>query len=82
MDRQPTFTLRVTTDQPRCTLVFEPIGSEYELRTEDEVLVHVYGRATRPEDADVEVMHESETILSWLPDEYRAWNKAGTELRV
>lgn len=59
------------------------MGSEYALSAEDEVLVHVFGRSTRPEDADVEVTQERDTILLWLPTtKVRAWNKAGTELRV
>jgi hypothetical protein len=63
-------------------LVFEPVGSEYELSANGEVLVHVYERSSRPEDADVEVTHEPGTIQLWLPDKYRAWNKTGVELRV
>ena len=82
MKRKPSFTVRVKTDQPHCTLIFEPVGSEYELSAEDEVLVHVYERSNRPEDADVEVIHAPGMIQLWLPDTYRAWNKAGAELSV
>jgi hypothetical protein len=80
MEREPSFTLRVRTDQPRATLVFEPRGTGYDLSAGDEVLVHVYG--VGDDHADVEVMHELGTILLFLPFEYRAWNKAGVELRV
>jgi hypothetical protein len=78
--REPSFTLRVSSDEPRCRVIVEPIGGEYDLHDDDEVLIHVYSRATRPEDADVEIVHGSGGIVIWLPDEYRAWNKAGNEL--
>ena len=72
--------MRVTTDQPHTTLVFEPMGTGYDLSGGDEVLVHVYGAGD--DHADVHVMHELATILLFLPFEYRAWNKAGVELSV
>jgi hypothetical protein len=81
VEREPSLTVRVKTDQPRCLLVFVPMGSGYDLSADDEVVVHVYGRAG-PDAVDVEVMHEPETILLWLGGEYRAWNKAGAELSV
>jgi hypothetical protein len=77
VEPKPVCTVRLTTDQPRCAVFFEPIGSDYELTPEDAVLIHVYGRATRPEDADVEVHHGVDSMSVWLPDEYCAWNKAG-----
>jgi hypothetical protein len=82
MEREPTFTLRLRADQPRCLVVFEPLGTWYDLSDDDEVLVHGYGRSTRSEDADVEVIHTAEKVELWLAVEYRAWNKAGIELPV
>ena len=79
MERPPSFTLRVETHQPRCKLVFEPMGTEYDLTVRDHVLVHVYGHA---DESDIDVMHEPGAIFLFIPSEYRAWNKAGTELRV
>jgi hypothetical protein len=82
MAEEPHSTLRVTTDESRCTVVFEPWGSEYELSKDDEIHIHLYEGAARPEDADVEVVQCSGMILLWPPDKFRAWNKAGRELQV
>jgi hypothetical protein len=69
------------TDQP-CTVLFEPVGSVYELDPDDEVLIHLYVGSNRAEDADVEVGYGEGTITFWTEVFYRAWNKAGEELRV
>jgi protein involved in polysaccharide export with SLBB domain len=82
--RKALFTFSVTSDEPRCTVVFEPVGAVYELAPGDEVVVHVYERssAERPDD-DVEIQHEQDRVLLWLPPlKYRVWNKAGDELQV
>jgi hypothetical protein len=57
------------------------MGTSYDLRSGDEVLIHLYGRDLRQK-ADVDVTHEPGTILLFLWSQYRAWNKAGTELEV
>lgn len=78
------FTLRVTSDAPRCTVVFEPVGSMHELAQGDEIVVHVFERATtKAADEDLEIHHQGDAIQLWLPPwKYRAWNKAGDELQV
>ena len=61
------------------------MGTWYDLTPDDWVRVHVYAPASksnRPDLADVEIGHEPEVILLWLPAEYQAWNKAGDQLEV
>ncbi len=81
--RKPSATLRVTAgDRPGVLVVFEPLGSEYVLGPDDEMLVRLYGRSTRAEDTDVEIVHEPQRVVLCLATTYRAWNKAGKELPV
>jgi hypothetical protein len=82
MEREPSFTVRVFGEEPSCTVVFEPLGSEHELVRGDELLIHVFGRSDRVEDADVEVASGDGRITIWITSaRYRVWNKAGAELR-
>jgi len=79
---EPTFTVRIIGEEPSCTVVFEPLGTEHELVSGDELLIHVFGRSDRVEDADVEVARGDRRITIWItPAQYRVWNKAGAELR-
>jgi hypothetical protein len=85
MEREPYCTVRVIAEEPQCLVVFEPVGSEYELTAGDEVLVHVYGRSMGLEhnDADIEVARSEGRITLWITSaDYQAWNKAGVELNV
>ena len=75
-------TLRIRSDQPRCSVWFEPWGSEYVLSDKDEVLVHLTERSDRIEDADIEINHQPDSITVWLPDRFQAWNASGEKLRV
>jgi hypothetical protein len=82
--REPLFTFAVRSERPRCTVVFEPVGSLYELAEDDEIVIHVFERsATDAPDGDLEIYHADEQIQLWLPPwKYRVWNKAGEELQV
>src|SRR5581483_6543010 len=78
------FTLRVAGEKRGFTVVFEPLGSEYELKPGDALLVHVYGSSAGHDnpDADIEVIRTDEALTLWLwSGEYRVWDKAGTELK-
>jgi protein involved in polysaccharide export with SLBB domain len=82
MEDEPAFTVRVVGEEPRCTVALEPVGSEYELVAGDALLIHVYGRSTREEDADVEVIRSDGRLTLWIAStDYRVWDKAGTERR-
>lgn len=82
--KKSVFTLRVSSEMPRCIVVFEPVGSMHELAEGDEIVVHVYEQAGQNEpDLDVEIHHQNDAIQLWLPPwKYRAWNKTGDELQV
>jgi hypothetical protein len=62
---------------PRC---IRTVRDEYIRALADEVLVHVKGLSTRPEDADVEIERSPGTITLWLSNEFSAWSKAGKQL--
>jgi hypothetical protein len=48
----------------------------------DELLIYVFGRSDRAEDADVEVARGDGRITIWITSaQYRVWNKVGAELR-
>ena len=69
-----------TYEQP-CIVVFEPVGSEYELQKGERLLVEVYGES-RPEDGDIDFVYDEGRITFWIGgDDYRVLNAAGEELR-
>jgi len=81
MEGEPSFTVRVLAEEPSCTVVFEPLATEHELVSGDELLIHVFGRSDRAEDADVEVARGDGRITIWITSaQYRVWNKVGAEL--
>jgi hypothetical protein len=81
--KRPYVSWLVRTDETQCTVVFEPVGSEYVLTADDEVLIHLFRPSDRDENQDVEIVSQPGRIQFWTAgDDYRAWNKAGDELSV
>ena len=81
--KRPYVSWLLRTDEAPCTVVFEPVGSEYVLAADDEVLIHLFRPSDRDEDQDVEIVYLPGSIQFWTAgDDYRAWNKAGDELSV
>jgi hypothetical protein len=82
---EPSFRWTVqAADEGRCTVVFEPVGSEFVLEAGDceRLLIHVYGLSNRLEQPDVEVDCAPGRITFWIAaGEHRVWNRAGDELR-
>jgi hypothetical protein len=76
VERQPIFTLLVTAISYPYTVV-EPLGTTYELITDDHVVIHLYDRVGRADLEDVEIEYRPNAVVLHTLCEHRAWNKAG-----